>query len=268
MMAPGAPGDPNPYAQRPRPLVRRALGKAVGILAIPILVKLLEREKIRQFVIHRLSDRLAMEEASFVKKFPATTTEVSAFEDCAWLFSSNELNHGLARLTFEEGAFLFRLVKSLQEPLVAELGRYKGGSTFLMAAAGARVLSLDNDALPGQVDFMEALERALSRVGLDDRVENLLADAQTYPFHSAMYNLVFHDPGPGRHISEAIFEHWWHAVKPGGYYLFRDGKRSPLVDVVAMVSQLDLRSRGGTIVPGCPGSFVLLMKNLPSSSPE
>lgn len=58
---------------------------------------------------------------------------LDGFEDLAFLFSSNELNHGIALLTFDEGALLFQLARD--SSTIVEIGRFKGGSTLLLAAA-------------------------------------------------------------------------------------------------------------------------------------
>ena len=83
----------------------------------------------------------AVEAAGFVMERRRSFTDVKhwpdgldGFEDCNIVFSSNDANHGIAQLTFEEGAHLFRLIRTTPGPHV-EIGRYKGGGTFIMAAA-------------------------------------------------------------------------------------------------------------------------------------
>src|SRR3954465_7592652 len=60
---------------------------------------------------------------------------VQGFEDLAFLFSSNQLNHGVASLQIDEAALLYRLARDVRSGPVAEIGRFKGGSTFVFAAA-------------------------------------------------------------------------------------------------------------------------------------
>ena len=71
---------------------------------------------------------------------------VDGFEDLVFLFTSSQLNHGVASLRFDEAALLFGLVRRLGAPRIVEIGRFKGGSTVVMAAAmasRAHLLSLD-----------------------------------------------------------------------------------------------------------------------------
>jgi hypothetical protein len=76
-------------------------------------------------------------------RWPASA---ACFEDLDFLFTSSQLNHGIVSLRFDEAAFLFRLVRSLDGARVVELGRFKGGSTFLLAVAmtpGSELWSYD-----------------------------------------------------------------------------------------------------------------------------
>ena len=130
---------------------------------------LLDDDRFRLTVEHELSNRLAGEAASFDVAIPTQIEALDGFEDCHWLFSSNGLNHGLSRLEFDEAAYLFRLARRLDGTKCVEIGRYRGGSTFLLAAAGAEVLSIDID------ESMYAREatsivNALGRFGLREQV--------------------------------------------------------------------------------------------------
>ncbi|MBI2434602.1 MAG: hypothetical protein HYV26_17235, partial [Candidatus Hydrogenedentes bacterium] len=186
---------------------------------------------------------------------------VSAFEDCYWLFSSNKLNHGIMRRRLDEAAYLYRMLKQLDAPRVAELGRFKGGSTFLFAAAGAQVLSLDNNLLGSQPRYVADLQAALQRFHLQDRVVCEIVDALEYPVEPESYDLVFIDFASTRDLAERSFARWWPAVKPGRYLLMCDGKCSPHLDVVDCVSLLDSAQFGGTRLPNTPGAFVVFQKN-------
>src|ERR1700712_5354346 len=120
----------------------------------------------------RRGRRLAQWES--VRSWP---TSIDGFEDLAMLFSSNRLNHGIATLQIDEAALLFRLVRGVPEgSTIGEIGRFKGGSTVLMASAlprGARLMSYDLHAavetdVPGAKLDAE-LRTVLARYGLDDR---------------------------------------------------------------------------------------------------
>src|SRR3954468_16869031 len=67
-----------------------------------------------------------------VERWPES---VNGFEDLAFMFSSNQLNHGVASLQLDEAALLFRLARDARSGPFAEIGRFKGGSTLVFAAA-------------------------------------------------------------------------------------------------------------------------------------
>lgn len=70
---------------------------------------------------------------STVERWPE---RLAGFEDLAFLFSSNQLSHGIASLQLDEAALLYRLARNVSPgAVVAEIGRFKGGSTLLLASA-------------------------------------------------------------------------------------------------------------------------------------
>ena len=187
-----------------------------------IVSALLKDERVLARIMHQLSNRLAAE-ASFDEAMPQELQTIGGFEDCYWLFSSNPLNHGLSRLEHDEAAYLFRLVKNLGTPESVEIGRFRGGSTFLLAAAGAQVLSIDIDGARFESDG-PALVNALDRVGLRDRAQLVVADSRTYPVESSSIDLLFVD---GDHSYDGVrtdFEHWWPALRPRGHLLLHDAE--------------------------------------------
>jgi len=242
-------------------LPRRALGLVAGAAMRPLLLQALKREKLREMVLHEISNELAMQQASFARALPPDLSQIQGFEDLYWLFSSNRLNHGVMRLRIDQAALLYRMVKEMDAPRVIELGRYKGGGAFLLAAAGAHVVTLDNDALPGQEHYVQELEAALSRFGLREKVEIVMADALSYPAPPEFYDLVFVDFAKTYELAKSAFDHWWPALKPGCCLIMGDGKDSPLTEVVRFVSQLDIAQHGGTRLAEGPGPFVLFQKN-------
>jgi predicted O-methyltransferase YrrM len=154
---------------------------------------------------------------------------VGGFEDLAFLFANTQLNHGIASLAFDEAAYLFRLVHSLGPATLAEIGRYKGGSTFLIAAAsapGATLWSYDLHVKLATVDegadFDRELEGALARFGLADRVHLVVADSTTVEPPAGGCDLVFVDGDHTYAGVRADFENWRGVVKPGGHLLFHD----------------------------------------------
>ncbi|MEX2556594.1 MAG: class I SAM-dependent methyltransferase [Actinomycetota bacterium] len=170
-------------------------------------------------LLNGLSDRLAAD-ADFDVALERSPGTVDHFEDCVWLLSSNVLNHGVSRLMIDEAAYLYRLVRSLAAPRVVEIGRYRGGTTLLLAAAGGRVLSLDIDPAVAHAD--ERLVRALERFGLSERVSLEIADSHEYPVEPGAYDVIFVD---GDHSYDGVrvdVERWLSGVAPGGHLILHD----------------------------------------------
>lgn len=173
--------------------------------------------------------RLSGDLAFTLEKVPV---RVTTFEDCAFLFWSSILNNGIARLRLDEAALLFRVVRSLPAPSVVEIGRYFGGSTFLLAAAlqgrGA-LLSIDFHA-PGKMSqdqgrqYDERTRAALEKAGLAAPVRMVVADSQTYDTAGLSPDIVFID---GDHSYEGVqrdFQTWSRALAPGGSILLHDAR--------------------------------------------
>jgi predicted O-methyltransferase YrrM len=200
-------------------LARAAVGRIARTRAgRRLLDAALKDEQNLAWVLWRRCD-LICAQASFEKSYSMDVDGIRGFEDLCWLYSSNALNQGLSRLRFDEAAYLYRLVRSLERPRVAELGRYKGGTTFLFAAAGAQVTSIDI-AAEQQKEFDPPLRRALERFGLDDLVDVLVADSHTYPVEERRFELIFCDGDCRYEGMRMDFERWWPALVPGGHLIF------------------------------------------------
>lgn len=174
---------------------------------------------------------------------------VRGFEDLAFLFTSTPLDHGIAQLTVEEAAHLFRTVRDLGAATIVEIGRFRGGSTLVIAAAkspGARLVSYDLHAVPWSsgVDLDADLAAALARLGLSDGVELVVGDSRTVepPEDCA---LVFVDGDHSHAGVIADYEHWWPALRDGGHMLFHDALDSNAAvssgcePVTAALAQID-----------------------------
>jgi predicted O-methyltransferase YrrM len=154
---------------------------------------------------------------------------VRGFEDLAFLFSSNQLNHGVASLQFDEAALLYHLARDVQQGPVAEIGRFKGGSTFIFATAlpeGVELWSYDfhvalRPDMPGE-RLDEELRAALDRYDLARKVRLLVADSRTAEPPPEPLELLFVDGDHSYEGAKADLERWGAFVRPGGHLLLHD----------------------------------------------
>jgi predicted O-methyltransferase YrrM len=156
---------------------------------------------------------------------------ITGFEDLTFLLSSTILAHGVASLRLDEAALLYRLVHSLRPKTVVEIGRFRGGSTFLIAAAldEGVVHSYDIERRQGQsgADLDRQLADALERYQLGDRVRLHVADSRIADPPAEPIDLLFID---GDHSEEGVradFERWSPHLAHGGHLLFHDAVDAP-----------------------------------------
>jgi predicted O-methyltransferase YrrM len=182
--------------------------------------------------------------------------QLRGFEDLAFMFSSNQLNHGVASLQLDEAALLYRLARDVQTGPVAEIGRFKGGSTLIFAAAlpdRAELWSYDfhvalRPDMPGaQLD--DELRTALERFGLAAKVHLVVADSRTVEPPPAPLELLFIDGDHSYDGAKADFERWSAFVRPGGQLLFHDavdtgGYGNVYPGVVRLMTEIGLTETG------------------------
>jgi predicted O-methyltransferase YrrM len=156
---------------------------------------------------------------------------IDGFEDLSFLFSSTVLAHGIASLRFDEAAYLYGLTRDLRPRTVVEIGRYRGGSTLLFAAAleDGVVHSYDIETRQGHsgVQLDAELRDALGRYGLTERVRLHVADSRTADPPAEPIDLLFID---GDHREEGVradFERWSPRLTEGGHLLFHDAVDAP-----------------------------------------
>ena len=195
--------------------------------ALKQVVPRLARTRVGKDLVHAavLGDPAATR-FSRVERWP---DEVRGFEDLAFLFSSNQLNHGIASLRLDEAALLYRIARDAGPATLAEIGRFKGGSTVITAAAmhpEAELWSYDlhvalRPDLPGELLDRELAE-ALRRLGLDARVHLVVGDSRTVePPPRPLASLLV----DGDHTYEgarADYLRWRAFLAPGGHLLFHD----------------------------------------------
>jgi predicted O-methyltransferase YrrM len=161
-----------------------------------------------------------------VERWPES---VRGFEDLAFLFSSNQLNHGVASLQLDEAALLYRLGRDVEAGPVAEIGRFKGGSTVVFASAlpeGVELWSYDlhvalRPDLTG-ADLDAELGAALGRLGLAGKVHLLVGDSRTVEPPPGPLELLFVDGDHSYEGARADYARWGAFVRPGGHLLFHD----------------------------------------------
>lgn len=220
---------------------------------------------VRAELLLSISDRL-VRSADFDEALhePNVGTVISGFDDLAWLFSSNWLNSRFTRLDLDEAVYLYRLLQSVPDARVAELGRFRGGSTLFFAASAAHVTSVDGN--PQQAEWEPALHRALDHFALDDRVELVIGDTRTHEVVGD-YDLVFFDASVSHDGVRDEIAHWWPAIRPGGHAIFRDG-RPQLPHLTAVAAAVDefTTSIPGRRVPDAavPGCLVHVVKDVPA----
>lgn len=186
-----------------------------------------------------------------------STTRATDFADVVWLFAAHPATRAVARLDLDEAAYLWCLVRTSRARRAVEIGRFRGGSTFLLAAAmgeGGSLVSIDNHSkMPGEVDpaaMDTELRAALERFGLNKNVDVVVADANTRTPDQAGYDLTFLD---GDHSYEGVsrdLDRWGSALVPGGHLLLHDaGTLRPLTTVhegvAKLASELRQGARGG-----------------------
>lgn len=159
----------------------------------------------------------------------AWPTTVRGFEDLDFLFTSSQLDHGVASLRFDEAALLYRLVRDAGTATIVEIGRFKGGSTLLMAAAmaaGSTLWSYDLH-IPARPDLVGAdldaeLAAALQRLGVDDGVNLVIGDSRTVDIPPGPFDVLFIDGDHSYEGAKADVERWGPHVREGGHLLVHD----------------------------------------------
>ena len=162
-----------------------------------------------------------------VERWPES---VDGFEDLAFLFASNQLSHGIASLQLDEAALLYRLAKRVPtDGVFVEIGRFKGGSTLLVASAlpeGAELWSYDlhvairADLTGPQLDA--ELRTALERYRLTEKVHLVVGDSRVAEPPPRPPQVVFVDGDHTYEGARADHERWGELVAPGGHLLFHD----------------------------------------------
>jgi len=152
------------------------------------------------------------------------------FEHLAGLFASTSLDHAVISMPIRQAAYVFGLIRGMKARRIIEIGRYKGGSTLVIAAAmggEGEFWSIDIGDKEARLHdggfsrpFDEQIGDTCARLGL--QVDLLVGDSRTIEVDTGEIDLVFID---GDHSYEGVkndFERFGKRVRVGGAVLFDD----------------------------------------------
>jgi len=154
--------------------------------------------------------------------------DINNFEDLVWLFNCNYANRGIIAQDFDEAGYIFKVIRNRQDiKSLLEIGRFLGGSTFLIATAKnkeAKFVSVDFKVkAPDYADDLVIKEF----IGLVDseNTELVISDSKTY-IPERKLDFVFID---GDHSYEGVradYEHYEGCFNGGCDILFHDAVAS------------------------------------------
>ncbi len=141
----------------------------------------------------------------------------------------SELPTDFIRLCPWEGAYLFSVVRSAKLGIV-EIGRFNGGSTFLITCAAPDVPIYSIDLAP-QND--ERLEQIFVESGEGTNVRLLVGDSQQDKFPAVgPYDVLFIDGDHSHKGCSADIANWYGGLATNGHLLFHDAARPEVQDAI------------------------------------
>lgn len=194
---------------------------------------------------------------------------LNGFEDLSFLFRSSPLNRRFIRLDIDEAAALYNIVKSIPNAKGIEIGRFKGGSTVMLATAvgpQGHLLSIDNEP---QDD--DGLRETLRQANLWQRVELLIADANEVEYDLDV-DFVFIDGDHSYEGARQDHNKWGSKVRPEGFIIHHDmGNARPLSSqwdsLAKLKSEIEFRQRDVLELVHEVGSLVVFKRNSSSWKP-
>ncbi|MCC6920794.1 MAG: class I SAM-dependent methyltransferase [Alphaproteobacteria bacterium] len=136
-----------------------------------------------------------------------------------FLAAKAEIPQEFIRLDPWEGEYLFIVAERAKQGIV-EIGRFNGGSTFLMGCANPRVPIWSVDIAP-QDD--ERLKKVLAKAKIEADIRLIVGDSQNkrYP-EVGLFDVLFID---GDHSYDGCMrdmKNWYDLLAPGGSVLLHD----------------------------------------------
>ena len=144
-------------------------------------------------------------------------------------------------MAFDEASYLYKTIKTIKAGKFAEVGRFKGGSTFLIAAAMDESSTLDSydihlisylvdsknskELVNGSVLDNELI-KILKQFDLNDRVNLIVENSNNARLTNEYYDLVIID---GDHSYDGVkkdFLHWKSSLKRNGHIFFHDAVKT------------------------------------------
>ncbi|WP_426957489.1 class I SAM-dependent methyltransferase [Muricoccus radiodurans] len=127
-----------------------------------------------------------------------------------------------------EAEYLF-MVAARARIGILEIGRFNGGSIFLMACANPAVPLVSIDIAPRND---QALLAAMEGAGVANRPHLIVGDSRTREHDGIVpYDLLFIDGDHSYEGCTADLETWYPALQPGGHVILHDSYRgSPVMD--------------------------------------
>lgn len=135
------------------------------------------------------------------------------------------------RLDPWEAEYLF-IAARMSKLGIVEIGRFNGGSAFLMACAGPSVPIFSVDIAPKDDDLLSSLFQA---TGVGENVILTVGDSQRGSFPEAPpYDFLFVDGDHSYEGAMADLRHWWGDLAPGGHVVCHDAyAKQPCMEAIA-----------------------------------
>jgi len=139
------------------------------------------------------------------------------FEDIVDLWQCGVKSRKVSRVNLEEGAYLYKLVRSLSEPFIVEIGTKFGGTTKLLQEANPLGVVVSIDLDPSTIKTKLDGEKTYTV-----KANSAEVDTDLFLKELQEVDLLFID---GDHLLPGVkgdWDKWSPTVKKGGHIVFHD----------------------------------------------